>query len=421
MINYDDNKTDREQDGVMRKKIKVHDLRLGMYIDELCGSWMDQPFWKTSFTLANNKDLATLQQGGVREVWIDTSKGVDVAAQVGEVSAEEAALQTEKILLQAAITEQKAEMRVPLEQELEHARKLQGKAKQAVMSLFNEARMGRALPMGEMASLVDEINESVARNPGALLSLAKLKNKDDYTFLHSVAVCALMIALGKQMGITGDALKSLGMAGLLHDIGKMAVPDEVLNKPGRLTEQEFDEIKTHPLRGWEMLKDCPGVDDVVLDVCLHHHERVDGTGYPDRLSGAPLSLFARMGAVCDVYDAITSNRCYKAGWAPAEALRKMTEWQDGHFDESVFRAFVKTVGIYPVGTLLKLKSGRLAVVTDQSNQSLLKPVVKVFFSSRSNAPIAMEFVDMSRTQDSIESMENAAKWGFDLQKMTGIC
>ena len=405
----------------MRKKIKVHDLRLGMYVDELCGSWMDHPFWKTSFKLADDKDLATLQQGGVREVWIDTSKGVDVAALGGEVSAEEAALQTEKILLQAAITEQKTEMRVPLEQELDRAKKLQGKAKQAVMSLFKEARMGRALQIGEMASLVDEINESVARNPGALLSLAKLKNKDDYTYLHSVAVCALMLALGKQMGITGDTLKSLGMAGLLHDIGKMAVADEVLNKPGRLTEQEFDEIKTHPLRGWEMLKDCSGVDDIALDVCLHHHERVDGTGYPDRLSGATLSLFARMGAVCDVYDAITSNRCYKAGWAPAEALRKMAEWQNGHFDEAVFRAFVKTVGIYPVGTLLKLKSGRLAVVTDQSSHSLLKPVVKVFFSSRSNAPIAMAFVDMSHTQDSIESMENAVKWGFDLQKMTGIC
>jgi putative nucleotidyltransferase with HDIG domain len=403
----------------MRKKIKVQDLKLGMYVDELCGSWMDHPFWKTAFKLDHSKDLTTLQQSNIREVWIDTLKGVDVARQSGEVSTEEAELKTEKILLQAT-TEQKIEMRVPLEQELERAKKLQNKAKQAVMSMFKEARMGKALPMGEMASLVDEINDSVTRNPGALLSLSKLKNKDDYTYLHSVAVCALMIALGKQLGMNGDMLKTLGMAGLLHDIGKIVIPDEILNKPGRLTEQEFDEIKAHPLKGWEMLKVYPGANDVVLDVCLHHHERVDGTGYPDRLSGAALSLFARMGAVCDVYDAITSNRCYKAGWEPAEALRKMAEWQDGHFDESVFRAFVKTVGIYPVGTLLKLKSGRLAVVTDQSNQSLLKPIVKVFFSSRSNAPIAMEYVDMTHTQDRIENVENPAKWGFDLQKMTGI-
>ena len=405
----------------MRKKVGVHDLRLGMYIDELCGSWMDHSFWKTSFTLEDSNDLTVLQKSTMHEVWIDTAKGLDVAVQVKDVSVEEIAEQAESILLQAVTPSPKAEERVSLEQELAHAKKLQSKAKYAVMSMFAEVRMGKALPIGEMSSLVDEINQSVSRNPGALLSLAKLKNKDDYTYLHCVAVCALMIALGKQMGIDGPMLKSLGMAGLLHDVGKMAIPDEVLNKPGRLTEQEFDVMKSHSVRGWEILKASFGVDDIALDVCLHHHERMDGTGYPDQLSSDALSLHARMGAVCDVYDAITSNRCYKAGWAPADALRKMAEWQAGHFDATVFKAFVKTVGIYPVGTLLKLKSGRLAVVTDQSNQSLLKPIVKVFFSSRSNASIVMELVDMSRSQDSIESVEDAAKWGLDVMKMTGIC
>lgn len=404
----------------MRKKISVHDLRLGMYIEELCGKWMDHPFWKSSFKLEDNKDIVALQQSAIREVWINIAKGLDVAEQAEELPAE-VVERVQEVLEQAADLTSKEEERVSLEQELERAKKLQSKAKHAVMSMFEEARMGKALPIGEMSTLVDEINQSVSRNPGALLSLAKLKNKDDYTYLHSVAVCALMIALGKQMGIEGALLKSLGMAGLLHDVGKMAVPDEVLNKPGRLTEQEFDVVKSHPVRGWEMLKESFGVDDVALDVCLHHHERVDGTGYPDKLSGDALSLHARMGAVCDVYDAITSNRCYKAGWAPADALRKMAEWQAGHFDAVVFKAFVKTVGIYPVGTLLKLKSGRLAVVTDQSSQSLLKPIVKVFFSSRSNVPIKMELIDMSRSQDVIESVEDAAKWGLDVMKMTGVC
>lgn len=404
----------------MRKKISVHDLRLGMYIEELCGKWMDHPFWKSSFKLEDNKDIVALQQSAIREVWINIAKGLDVAEQAEELPAE-VAERVQEVLEQAADITPKVEEHVSLEQELERAKKLQSRAKHAVMSMFEEARMGKALPIGEMSTLVDEINQSVSRNPGALLSLAKLKNKDDYTYLHSVAVCALMIALGKQMGIEGALLKSLGMAGLLHDVGKMAVPDEVLNKPGRLTEQEFDVVKSHPVRGWEMLKESFGVDDVALDVCLHHHERVDGTGYPDKLSGDALSLHARMGAVCDVYDAITSNRCYKAGWAPADALRKMAEWQAGHFDAVVFKAFVKTVGIYPVGTLLKLKSGRLAVVTDQSSQSLLKPIVKVFFSSRSNVPIAMELVDMSRSQDVIESVEDAVKWGLDVMKMTGVC
>ena len=197
-------------------------------------------------------------------------------------------------------------------------------------------------------------------------------------------------------------------------------PDEVLNKPGKLTEEEFNIVKMHPLKGWEFLKDSNEVNDLVLDVCRHHHERVDGMGYPDKLSGEALTLFARMGAVCDVYDAITSNRCYKQGWEPAESIRKMAEWKNGHFDEVIFHAFVKTVGIYPTGTLLKLKSGRLGVVTDQSKKSLVKPIVKVFFSTRSNVHILQEIVDLSKSTDSIASMENPLQWGFDLGEIMGV-
>ena len=280
--------------------------------------------------------------------------------------------------------------------------------------------MGNAIKLEEVGTLVEEINQSIARNSDALLSLARLKNADNYTYLHSVAVCALMIALGRQMGLEDAVLKEVGMAGLLHDVGKMAIPGEILNKPGRLTDEEFLIVKAHPQQGWEMLKCCPNVNDIALDVCLHHHETVVGTGYPDGLSGQALSLYARMGAVCDVYDAITSERCYKVGWAPGEAIRKMTEWKDGRFDEAVFRAFVKTVGIYPAGTLVKLKSGRLGVVMEQSEKSLLTPVIKVFFSTRSNAHIKPELIDLSRSPEIIANLEDSGKWGFDLDELTGL-
>lgn len=210
------------------------------------------------------------------------------------------------------------------------------------------------------------------------------------------------------------------MAGLLHDIGKTLIPDEVLNKPGRLTDDEFNVVKNHPLRGWEILQGSEGVCEMALDVCRHHHERVDGAGYPDKLSGETLSLFARMGAVCDVYDAITSNRCYKVGWEPAEAIRKMAEWQEGHFDNTVFHAFVKTIGIYPSGTLVKLKSTRLAVVIEQTEKNLLTPIVKVFFSTKSNMPMQPEIVDLSQSADSILNAEDPQKWGFDLKKLASI-
>jgi putative nucleotidyltransferase with HDIG domain len=404
----------------MRKKIPVHNIRIGMYIQELCGSWMDHPFWKKSFLLESAEDLKTLQTCGIQEVWIDTSKGVDVEGDVVAITAEEHQQKIAEELHRMATTAPQVVAKISIQQELETARKLQAKSKAAVTSMFNEARMGNAIKVSEAAPLVEEISQSITRNPEAFLNLARLKTKDDYTYMHSVAVCALMIALGKQLGLSGADLKEAGLAGLLHDVGKMMIPDEVLNKPGKLTDEEFEIIKGHPLKGWELLNGSPDITATALDVCLHHHERVDGKGYPDKLSGDKLTLFARMGAVCDVYDALTSNRCYKNGWEPADTIRKMAEWKDGHFDERVFQAFVKTIGIYPSGTLVRLKSGRLAIVLEQTEKSLLMPIVKVFFSTKSNEPIFPEMVDLSRSQESIASAEDPTKWGFDLKQIAGI-
>lgn len=369
----------------MLKKIRVRDVRSGMFINEICGSWMDHPFWKKAFLLSASEDLNTLKTCGIQEVWIDTEKGLDIeSASVVSTPAEEKKKIEDELLRIAK--EPSTKPHIPLHEELERARKLQAKSKAAVTSMFQEVRMGNAIKVSDAAPLVDEISESITRNPEAFLNLARLKTKDDYTYMHSVAVCALMIALGKQLGLTGAYLKEAGLAGLLHDVGKMMIPDDVLNKPGKLTDEEFDIIKQHPRKGWELLQGSQEITATTLDVCLHHHERVDGTGYPERISGDLLSLFARMGAVCDVYDALTSNRCYKNGWAPAEAIRKMAEWRNGHFDERIFQAFVKTIGIYPSGTLVRLKSGRLAIVIKRTGKSLLTPVVKAFFSTKSSEP-----------------------------------
>jgi HD-GYP domain-containing protein (c-di-GMP phosphodiesterase class II) len=404
----------------MLKKIKVNDIRLGMYIQEVCGSWMDHPFWKSSFKLTEDKDLNTLKNCGIDEIWIDTSLGLDVDAGVTTHSQNEEALKVESELKKVEQTPQKTEALVSLQIELIAAKKLHTKTKEAVISIFKDVRMGNALKLDSAVSLVNELNQSIIRNPSALICLSRLKTADNYTYLHSVSVCILMIALGRQLGMKDDMLKQAGIAGLLHDVGKVFIPNEVLNKPGKLTEEEFNIVKMHPLKGWEFLKDSNEVNDLALDVCRHHHERVDGMGYPDKLSGEALTVFARMGAVCDVYDAITSNRCYKQGWEPAESIRKMAEWKNGHFDDVIFHAFVKTVGIYPTGTLLKLKSGRLGVVTDQSKKSLVKPIVKVFFSTRSNLHILHEIIDLSKSTDSITGMENPLQWGFDLGEIMGF-
>jgi putative nucleotidyltransferase with HDIG domain len=268
--------------------------------------------------------------------------------------------------------------------------------------------------------LVDDINDSVTRNPGALISLARLKSVDDYTYMHSVAVCAMMVALARQLGMDEEQTRSAGLAGLLHDMGKVHVPLNILNKPGKLTTAEFTQIQSHPADGLRMLMGGANVDPVALDVCLHHHERIDGSGYPDRLKGDDISVFAKMAAVCDVYDAISSNRPYKSGWDPADSLHKMSEWASAHFDRGVFQAFVKSLGIYPVGSLVRLTSGRIGVVVEQHTKSLTKPVVKVFFSIKANIRIPAETVDLSSidTTEKIAAREDPAKWHFpDLNEL----
>ena len=398
----------------MIKKVQTNEVRLGMYIHEISGNWMEHPFWRRSFKLSQQKDLDKLVSCNLGGIWIDTSKGLDVAktSQMKNID--------EVISDKSSQPIKKPAARVSVEEELQVAKVIQSKAKEAVAAMFDDARMGKALEIKEAELLVNEINQSMERNPNALLTLIRLKNVNEYTYMHSVAVCVLMVALGRQLGLGEVQIKQAGTAGLLHDIGKMMIPNEVLNKPGKLTDEEFTVMKSHPVRGWEILKSCYQVHESALDVCLHHHERVDGKGYPEKLSGDALTLFARMGAVCDVYDAISSDRCYKSAWSPAESIRKMASWKDGHFDESIFQAFVKTVGIYPSGTLLKLQSGRLGVVIEQSTKKLTTPIVKIFFSTRANAHIPAEIIDISKGMDSIENIEDPAKWGFDLNKIKGI-
>lgn len=405
----------------MLKRISVDQLQLGMHLKEFCGSWIDHPFWRSGFVLKDAADIALILGSPIKEVWIDISLGRDVPDGVAvDVSENKTATDQFSAIL---VPVEKREVRdlVPVSacKELQRAARICSDSKAAVVSMFEEARMGNAVDVGGARQLVEDISDSISRNPGAIISLARLKTADDYTYMHSVAVCAMMVALAKQLGLDEAQTRSCGMAGLLHDLGKVAMPTEVLNKPGKLTDAEFDIMRTHPTEGFKMLKASPNVDAVALDVVLHHHEKIDGSGYPEHLSGDQISLFAKMAAVCDVYDAITSNRPYKSGWDPAESLRKMAEWA-GHFDKKVFQAFVKIMGIYPVGSLVRLTSGRIGVVTEQSGKSLTTPLVNVFYSSKSGMRIVPYLVDLSRPEslEKIHQREDPAKWNFpDLNEL----
>lgn len=392
----------------MTRRISVDELQVGMFVQRIEGGWFNHPFWRGSFLIREFDDIRRLRAAGVEFVEIDSSKGLRPAVAAG--AAPPAPTEVAAAGAPAFVRRTGSAM----EQEVHRAHALRAEAGRQMKALFQDARLGRVIDVGGVRPLVDEIFSSVERHPAALISLMRLKTADDYSYLHSVSVAALMVALSRQLGMDGPACRDAGLGGLLHDLGKAAIPLEVLNKPGKLEPEEFALVKTHPARGHELLLQ-GGVDhDVALDVCLHHHEKIDGSGYPKGLSGEGITLLAKMGAVCDVYDAVTSDRPYKAGWAPVEALRRMLAW-DGHFEPHVMRAFISVVGIYPVGALVRLASGRLAVVVEQAPGELTKPVVRAFFSIRSNLHIPPETLRLAQPgcKDQIVGHEDPNTWGFE--------
>jgi HD-GYP domain-containing protein (c-di-GMP phosphodiesterase class II) len=392
----------------MTRKIHVDELQVGMFVQHIEGGWLNHPFWRGSFLIREFDDIRRLRAAGVEYVVIDSSKGlaaprpVPAPAPPADDRDEPAPVLSRR---RAAIS---------MEAEVQRAQAFRLEAGRQMKALFQQARMGRSVDVGSARPLVDDIFLSVERHPAALISLLRLKTADDYSYLHSVSVAALMVALARQLGMEEQECRDAGLGGLLHDLGKAAIPLEVLNKPGKLEPEEFTLVKTHPVRGHELLLQGGVNHPAALDVCLHHHEKIDGSGYPKGLPGDAITQFAKMGAVCDVYDAVTSDRPYKAGWAPVEALRRMLSWA-GHFEPHIMRAFVSVVGIYPVGALVRLASGRLAVVVEQSPGELTKPVVKAFFSTRSNLHIPPETLRLAQpgSKDHIVGHEDPHTWGFE--------
>lgn len=294
-------------------------------------------------------------------------------------------------------------------QEKRRAQAIVSAAKQRIGNAFDDARFGRALNVEELWPLVSGINASIERHPGALMGVTRLKDRHEYTYLHSVAVCGLMIGLARKMRIDPGLHHDIGLAGLLHDIGKARVPTSILDKPGTLNLDEQSVIRQHSLWGYEMLISGSKLPEIALDVCLHHHERLDGAGYPDSRSGQNISIYARMAAICDVYDAVTSARVYKAAWSPAEALEYLAE-NPGQFDPAIVSPFSAMIGIFPVGSMVRLTSNRLAVVLESSDPDEMTPPVSPFFCIDTKQSLSFRRIDSAI--DPIVGIEMPSRWNL---------
>lgn len=394
----------------MIKQIRTDQLKPGMYIHDLNCGWLDHPFLSNAFHVKDQLTIDKIFNIGIRELYIDTLKGADVRAAPTEhqVNAD-----LERRLQEIARKQPEKPITSELKEEAGRARRLHGEANKIVRHMMDDIRLGQQIQVDRIEPLVEHMVESIFRNQDALLPLARLKNHDDYTFEHSVSVCALLVAFGRGMKLSRDVIKDMALGGLLHDVGKARVPDRILNKPAKLTDDEYVRIQSHVDQGVLVLEQTPGIGEIAMQVTSQHHERFDGSGYPHKLAGGKISVYGQMAAIVDVYDAISSDRVYHKGMSPTQALKKLLEWSSHHFDPQLVQAFIRAIGIYPTGTLVQLESKRIGVVVEQNAKSLLEPVVRIFYHAGQQHYIPPEIVDLAKVQDRIASFENYEKWKID--------
>ncbi len=401
----------------MAKKITVEQLKPGMYVSDLGADWMDHPFLRSQFAVKDEATIRKIVDTGIREVYIDPARGLDVADAPTE---HEVRKEIEAQMFRVA-AEPAPVRHVRTSEEIGRAKVVHGEANKIIHNIMNDVRLGKQVQVEAIEPVVEQMTESILRNAGALLSLCRVKNKDDYTFQHSVSVCALLVAFCRAAGLDAQTIHLAGVGGLLHDLGKIKVPTKLLNKPARYTEDEFTQMKNHVVESKKILDVTDGISEISIQVAFEHHERYDGSGYSQGLKGEEISKMGRMAAICDVYDAITSNRVYHKGMAPHEALRKIFEWSKFHFDPLLVQQFMRATGIYPVGTMVMLESGRIAVVLEQAEVSLLQPLVKAFYDSRQMIYIEPTEVDLAKPLghgggDKIVGYETPEKWGIKLEQ-----
>lgn len=352
-------------------KIPADEIRLGITIIKTDKPWLNLSFFNKPVT--DLKIIDILKNYGVKEVYIQSDEIAEDFFGLNKQLKNEIVQQAEKLDITKYTTTLK---------EIDELKSLHERAKKITKQLYLDARAGKSIDTEMAQKIVDTFVDSCFKKPHLVVTLSRLKSFDDYTFVHSLNVGVLSIVLGKRYGLDVVGLKNLGMGALLHDIGKMKVPDKILNKPGKLTDEEFEIMKKHPVYGYEMLKNDKNIHEDSLSAIYLHHERADGSGYPLGLREAKIPLSAKIVSIVDVYDAITSKRVYHDALIPPKALQLLFSWSEKHFNKILVKFFMEIIGIYPVGTLVLLDTGELAIVFEQSKDDPTRPKVLVITDER---------------------------------------
>lgn len=344
------------------KEIHVSDLRIGMYVAKLDREWLDTPFLMQGFLIEERDDIDIVAEY-CEHVWVDmeaSKKGSQYSTAVGTAS-----------FAHHSPVEYKSTVQE------EHRRVYQSfrKTRQLTKSILDDIRLGGAINHEAAKATVNDCVQSVLRHPDAMLWMAKIRDENEYTAEHSLNVCILAVTFGMHLGFDEAELQKLGLCGLLHDIGKMRVPEEVLNKPEKLTEKEWKMMMAHTIHGRNILLSNPSGFNGVVDVAYSHHERIDGQGYPRKLKGASISQYAKMISIVDAFDAMTADRCYSKAIPTTKALKIIYEDRGTHFDEQLAIQFIKAIGLFPAGSIVELCNGEVGIVIEANRKRRHLPKV----------------------------------------------
>ena len=369
-------------------RVPVHNLCKGLYVVELDRPWLGTPFLFQGFRIESDEELSTLQSW-CKEVFVDPVRSDAEALAEAQKGIQPPSVQSQNRLPPTghgrpslaerdrvdAFGDSAFPDREKFREMVRVAHEARSQARDAVHSAMDDTRLGHAVDVPALRNAVSKMTQSVIGNASAALWLTALKNISEYTAIHCINVCVLSLAFGRHLGLPVRELRSIGLGSLLHDVGKAKTPSEILDKPGALTEEEFEIIKRHPEDGYRMVSEAGHVSPQALDIIRLHHERINGGGYPLDLSGDQISRYVRIVSIADVYDAMTTNRSYQDAKSPDTALKVLYEGRGRAFDDELVTQFIRCIGIFPVGSLVELDTGAIGLVVASSTNAHLQPTV----------------------------------------------